>query len=281
MSYASNGEKYRRSAHAVHAAGRRAVGGAPRSGAHAAPEDIDDGAAPRQSAAPAGSLETLSAGQGARVTTRDNATEAADIARDRAAERSRNRRLSGRNRPSYGHEPQRKSPDVKSVLLVVAGVVGLFVILAIAAFVTFLNAQDTPQSQETTTTVEEPQQAQTTADGTVTYQGITYSIEATEAGGYAVMGTDSQGNKSQEFTVEGTPVSLILYNSVIVVPENKSNGTWDVVAYTIGGDSAPMSVVDSSGNAITGTGTISSASLDGSVIHVTDSNGTTTDVALE
>lgn len=278
MSYASNDEKYRRSAHVT---GRHAAGGVSRTGAHAVPEDVDDGSAPRQSAAPAGSLKTLSAGQGARVTTRDNAAEAADIARDRAAERSRSRRLRGRNRPRYGKEPERKPVNPKFVLLVIAGVVGLFVILAIVAVVTFLAAQDNPQPQEPAAGVEEPQQVQTTADGSVTYQGVSYSLEATGDGTYAVIASDSKGNKTQEFTVSGTPVSLILYNSVIVVPENKSDGTWDVVAYTIGGDSAPMAVADSSGNAITGTGTISTATLDGSVVHVTDSTGATTDIALE
>lgn len=278
MSYASNDEKYRRSAHVT---GRHAAGGVSRTGAHAVPEDVDDGSAPRQSAAPAGSLKTLSAGQGARVTTRDNAAEAADIARDRAAERSRSRRLRGRNRPRYGKEPERKPVNPKFVLLVIAGVVGLFVILAIVAVVTFLAAQDNPQPQEPAAGVEEPQQVQTTADGSVTYQGVSYSLEATGDGTYAVIASDSKGNKTQEFTVSGTPVSLILYNSVIVVPENKSDGTWDVVAYTIGGDSAPMAVADSSGNAITGRGTISTATLDGSVVHVTDSTGATTDIALE
>lgn len=215
------------------------------------------------------------------VTTRDNAAEAADIARDRAAERSRSRRLRGRNRPRYGKEPERKPVNPKFVLLVIAGVVGLFVILAIVAVVTFLAAQDNPQPQEPAAGVEEPQQVQTTADGSVTYQGVSYSLEATGDGTYAVIASDSKGNKTQEFTVRGTPVSLILYDSVIVVPENKSDGTWDVVAYTIGGDSAPMAVADSSGNAITGRGTISTATLDGSVVHVTDSTGATTDIALE
>ena len=283
MNYASNDERYRRAAHAAgrHAAGGPGVSGVSRMGAHSIPEDVDDSTAPRQSAAPVDSLQTLSAGQGARVTTRDNAAEAADIARDRAERRSRNRRLSGRNRPEYGTKPQRKPANLKSVLLVIAGVAGLFVILAIVAFVTFLGAQDNPQPQEPAASVEEPQQVQTTADGSVTYQGISYSLEATGDGTYAVSASDSKGNKTQEFTVSGTPVSLILYNSVIVVPENKPDGTWDVVAYTIGGDSAPMAVADSSGNAITGTGTISTATLDGSVVHVTDSTGATTDVALE
>lgn len=283
MNYASNDERYRRAAHAAgrHAAGGPGVSGVSRMGAHSIPEDVDDSTAPRQSAAPVDSLQTLSAGQGARVTTRDNAAEAADIARDRAERRSRNRRLSGRNRPEYGTKPQRKPANLKSVLLVIAGVAGLFVILAIVAFVTFLGAQDNPQPQEPAASVEEPQQVQTTADGSVTYQGISYSLEATGDGTYAVIASDSKGNKTQEFTVSGTPVSLILYNSVIVVPENKPDGTWDVVAYTIGGDSAPMAVADSSGNAITGTGTISTATLDGSVVHVTDSTGATTDVALE
>ena len=283
MTYASNDERYRRAAHAVgrHAAGGPRVSGVSRMGAHSIPEDVDDSTAPRQSAAPVDSLQTLSAGQGARVTTRDNAAEAADIARDRAERRSRNRRLSGRNRPEYGTKPQRKPANLKSVLLVIAGVVGLFVILAIVAFVTFLGAQDNPQPQEPAASVEEPQQVQTTADGSVTYQGVSYSLEATGDGTYAVVASDSKGNKTQEFTVNGTPVSLILYNSVIVVPENKSDGTWDVVAYTIGGDSEPVAVADSSGNAVTGTGTISTATLDGSVVHVTDSTGATTDVALE
>ena len=283
MNYASNDERYRRAAHAVgrHAAGGPRVSGVSRMGAHSIPEDVDDSTAPRQSAAPVDSLQTLSAGQGARVTTRDNAAEAADIARDRAERRSRNRRLSGRNRPEYGTKPQRKPANLKSVLLVIAGVVGLFVILAIVAFVTFLGAQDNPQPQKPAASVEEPQQVQTTADGSVTYQGVSYSLEATGDGTYAVVASDSKGNKTQEFTVNGTPVSLILYNSVIVVPENKSDGTWDVVAYTIGGDSEPVAVADSSGNAVTGTGTISTATLDGSVVHVTDSTGATTDVALE
>ena len=283
MNYASNNERYRRAAHAAgrHAAGGPGVSGVSRMGAHSIPEDVDDSTAPRQSAAPVDSLQTLSAGQGARVTTRDNAAEAADIARDRAERRSRNRRLSGRNRPEYGTKPQRKPANLKSVLLVIAGVVGLFVILAIVAFVTFLGAQDNPQPQEPAASVEEPQQVQTTADGSVTYQGVSYSLEATGDGTYAVVASDSKGNKTQEFTVNGTPVSLILYNSVIVVPENKSDGTWDVVAYTIGGDSEPVAVADSSGNAVTGTGTISTATLDGSVVHVTDSTGATTDVALE
>ena len=281
MGYASNDERYR---HSAHAAGRHAAGGHRVSGvgAHVIPEDVDDSTAPRQCAAPVDSLQTLSAGQGARVTTRENAAEAADIARDRAERRSRNRRLSGRNRPEYGSKPERKPANLKSVLLVIAGVVGLFVILAIVAFVTFLGAQDNTQSAEpAATTAEEPQQVQTTADGSVTYQGVSYAIEAAGGGTYAVVATDFQGNKTQEFTVSGTPVTLILYNSVIVVPENKSDGTWDVVAYTIGGDSEPVAVADSSGNAITGTGTIASATLDGSVVHVTDSTGATTDVSLE
>ncbi|MCI6273711.1 MAG: hypothetical protein MR611_03470 [Coriobacteriaceae bacterium] len=278
MSRASSDERYRRPAHA---AGRRAAG-ISRAGAHAVPEDVDDGAAPRQSAVPVDSLATLSAGQGARVTTRDNAAEAADIARGRAAERSRGRRPYGRSRLAYGSRSRRKPANPASILLVVAGVVGFFAILAIVAFVTFFGAQGTSQAARPAAPVEEePQQVQTTSDGSVTYRGVSYAVEVAGDGAYAVVSTDAQGNRAQEFTGEGTPVSLILYNSVIVVPENRSDGTWDVMAYTLGGDAAPMSVVDSSGNAITGAGTIASATLDGSVVHVTDSTGATIDVALE
>ena len=72
MSYASNDERYRRSAHAAgrHAAGGPRVSGVSRVGAHAIPEDVDDSTAPRRCAAPVDSLQTLSAGQGARVTVK-------------------------------------------------------------------------------------------------------------------------------------------------------------------------------------------------------------------
>lgn len=238
----------------------------------------DEDVSPRRASIEANSLKTLSSGEGARVTTRDNASEAADIARDRAAQRAQSRQLTGKNRPHYAHQQNVGRTSRKTGALVIAGVAALAVILAIVAVVTFANQQS---ASDETDTSSEPQQVQTTTEGTVTYMGSTFSIQQLDDGSYAIVAVDETGNEEYNIPVDGTPVTLILYNSVIVVPENLSDGTWDVVAFTYGGDNLPTHVVDSSGNTITGQGTITSATLDGSVLHIVDSTGATTDVSLE
>jgi uncharacterized protein YpmS len=238
---------------------------APARGSSVMPE-VDDDEAPRRSSAPASSLHTLSAGQGARITTRKNASKAASNARRRAEQRTAAR------------HPEHHSIG-RTVLVVLISIVALLAIVALVKFLSIPSSQDQGTDTQTDET-SEPQQVQTSTDGQVSYMGVTYSIEQQDEG-YAIVATDSAGSSSVVFTISGEPVALILYNSVIVVPENLSDGTWDVIAYTLGDGSLPLQVTDSSGNPVTGQGTITSATLDGSVVHVTCSDGTTTDVALE
>ena len=76
-------------------------------------------------------------------------------------------------------------------------------------------------------------------------------------------------------------LSLRIYNNVLVVPENNADGTWDVAAYMLGSDSLPTLVTDSDGKTISGSGEVTAAVLNGSTLHVTDSSGASTDIALE
>ena len=82
------------------------------------------------------------------------------------------------------------------------------------------------------------------------------------------------------FELKGEPVTLILHDSAFVVPENLSDGTWDVMALTLGGGGMPMQVTDSEGNPVVGTGRIAEASLDEDIVVVTTDAGEQVSISL-
>ena len=184
------------------------------------------------------------------------------------------RRLTGSNRPSYARQDTstRRSPAPLIAIALAALVVIVISFFAVRACLS--SPAEQPEEEAT-----EPQQVQTTADDVVTYQGVTFSIDESTTPAQVVFSEPDGGASGQLFVLEGTPVALILYDGVIIVPENRG-GSWDIMAYVLGGDSLPTQVIGPDGSPVTGTGEIVEATLDGSVIHVTDSTGATTDVSL-
>lgn len=252
------------------------------SGSHLRPADGTqlrttdaDGLTPLASDVREEDIETLRSGQGARLTTRNNASEAADRAREQARRRSAHSRGTSRDRDKV-------KVTGRSVALIAVAVL----LLALVAFVvaqcdkSAAAPEPAPEEQQTDQQPVEDAQQQATTEDAVTYQGVTFSLEQASDGTYVVMADDGANAKSEVFGVSGTPVALMMYNGTIVVPENTSDG-WDVVAYMLGSDALPTLVVGSDGNPVGGSGQIQSATLDGSTIHVTDSAGATVDVALE
>ena len=79
--------------------------------------------------------------------------------------------------------------------------------------------------------------------------------------------------------IPGKPAQLVLYNGTIIIPESLDEGTWDVLAYTVGSGSSP--VVDEDGSPVGGPGSIAKAELKGSSLLVTDDAGKVTTVSLE
>ena len=81
-------------------------------------------------------------------------------------------------------------------------------------------------------------------------------------------------------SLEGTPYGLLRTADTLLIPENRDGG-WDVVSYVIGGHLSGVTyVVGPDGNPVGGSGDVTSAELDGTTLRVTDSTGSTTDVAL-
>ena len=184
-------------------------------------------------------------------------------------------RLSGANRPSYGRRASDTKPG-KGPLVVVA-IAALAVLLVL--FFLIRGCVTSTIQQIDSEPEAEPQQVQTTADDSVTFQGVTFSIDTGTSPAQVVFEEPDGGSSGTLFELEGTPVALILFDGTIVVPENLG-GTWHVMAYTLGNDSLPTPVIGPDGNPVTGMGDIVEATLEGSVVRVTDSTGTTTDVSL-
>lgn len=174
-------------------------------------------------------------------------------------------------------------PNRKSVIiLVVAAIVAFTALFFIVRCATSTKNESTDQQPKQTQSAyaDEKQQDEQTVDGSVTFQGIKYSLEKQNDGKTAVVRTSDSGTKSVLFEVEGTPTSLILFNGTILVPENRESG-WDVVACALVDGSLPTLIADKDGKTVGGNGTITAATLDGTTLKVTDSTGNTTSVALQ
>ena len=254
--------------------------GTPSHAAHSAAGRPSAGHAP--SAADGQRLTTIHAGQGARITTRENASEAADAARANAQRRFAKRhsspqltavangaRRDGGSHASHAAEgPERTGKNILKVVLLAIGVL-LVVALLVRLITGLLIGGRESDRQQVARPDAEPTQAEQIASEQQQVEvsvgeSVTYSV--TRDG--AVV-----------FNLEGTPTGLVLYNGSLVVPENRDGG-WDVVSYMIADGSVPAYVMGADGNAAGGSGDIQSATLDGSALKVTDSTGATTSVAL-
>jgi len=233
----------------------------------------DDEYGSHVSAARTDALNTLSAGQGARVTDRGNASEAADRARANAERRFETR---------HGHGSKPTTDPRRIVTVVIAAMLVLVAVFAIVRCATSgESSSNTSTSTDQSTSSSSSSSSIVVPDGGVTYDGIIFTLSQQSDGLWTVVGDDGVNSPATVFGVDGTPFSLLIYNNVLVVPENNADGTWDVAAYMLGSDSLPTLVTDSNGDTISGSGEITAAILSGSTVHVTDSTGATTDVALE
>lgn len=273
--------------------------GAPSHAAHSAAGRPSAGHAP--SAADGQRLTTIHAGQGARITTRENASEAADAARANAQRRFAKRhsspqltavangaRRDGGSHASHAAEgPERTGKNILKVVLLAIGVLLVVALLVVALLVRLITglligdrasdrqqvARPDAEPTQAEQIASEQQQVEVSVGESVTFQGQSFSISQ-DGGTYSVT-----RDGAVVFNLEGTPTGLVLYNGSLVVPENRDGG-WDVVSYMIADGSVPAYVMGADGNAAGGSGDIQSATLDGSALKVTDSTGATTSVAL-
>ncbi|WP_455136533.1 hypothetical protein [Thermophilibacter sp.] len=266
-------------------AGRQAALGASRPLADVRPSRSER---PVRLASESDHIATIGAGQGARVTTRHNASQAADQARRNAECRYAERHPEARAAASG---PRRSRLNV--VLLVVAAVLVLAVVFALGTLVNsvlFPPAQETGTATDQTLRLTESEQQlqqeqdahdagqeQVGVDGSVSYDGQAYALRQADDGTWEL--AFAEGGEAI-CRLEGTPVALLRTGSTLLVPENVDGG-WDVACYVIGGHTDLTYVMGADGEKAGGSGAVASCELDGTTLRVTDDTGATTDVALE
>lgn len=239
--------------------------------------DYNEQDAPRPVLDPSatGSFSRISQAQGAQVQTRSNieqmkAAQTSVFSRQEFTQRAR---LSQAARPVVQdrRSATKKNGKVFAVVIVCACVV---VAAAIFAVNGFLNRQQANAPQGSV------EQAQASVDAGITYHDVTYRIEQNNGVYSLVSYAAGAAEGTTIYTLEGTPVELVLYNGAIVVPQNKPDGTWDILSYMIGAGAIPSQVVGSDGTPIVGQGTISKVQLQDSNLLVTDTQNNTTTVSL-
>ena len=220
-----------------------------------------------------GSFQRITSEEGARVTTRANASETASFRLENARPMEAVR-MSSAGRPHVSrHEVEVKS---NRRVFAILGIAAAVMLVLVGTLVTraLLSVE---KGQEKTVA----EQAQASGDEGIEYRGTTYTLTKQNNGKYALTST-SEGSEGKAVVceLEGTPVTLILYNTVFVIPENLSDGTWDLIAHPLGGGSVTQQVTDADGKAVTGEGEISEAKLAGDAVEVVTTNGARTKVSL-
>ncbi|MDO4798545.1 MAG: hypothetical protein Q4A01_11080 [Coriobacteriales bacterium] len=157
----------------------------------------------------------------------------------------------------HGSQEEGKPISKRVVAIIIVGAV-LAIAVSVFLFVRILSAASAAKApgevvEQTVVSREEP----------ITYRGYTYELVKGNKG-YALEETQDSGNGKMASLgdLPGDPVCLVLFNGALIIPENLEDGTWDVMAYTIG--SGWSQIMDHDGNVLGGEGTIAEGTLDGS-----------------
>ena len=218
-----------------------------------------------------GSLPKLDAGEGAVVANRTNAASitgsfpAVDVRKAGVPKRS-----------SAGATPSQQPRSFKKVALLIAGFVLVFMGIMHLMFSSPSDEINNIVNQET------EQRVKVAQDGEVEYRDFIFSLSESK-GTWELIGRpkNGEGEIRKYLTFEGTPVSLILFEGGFIIPENLSNGTWDVVTYTVSDGSVVSKLQDMSGQPVSGSGKLVQAEVSGDALNMKLESGETKSVNLK
>ncbi len=160
--------------------------------------------------------------------------------------------------------------DRRTLIVVVVGALVAIAVIVVL-FINVLNASPAKPAAE-----PEADKVVAQTGDSITSRGASYHI-AKNGEKYQLMETRDGGKDVSLGDLSGTPAGLVLYDGAVLIPENLADGKWDVMAYTIG--SGWSQIMDRDGKPVSGEGSISDATLDGSTVVLTV-NGNRVDVPL-
>ncbi len=228
-----------------------------------------------------GAFSTLASGEGAVIHDRGSASEAASAAR-------KNFRRGTSARMHRGKRPQVASRQVGGTrvsrpVVIGLGVAAVCVVVVLAVVV--IGALHTVPTSLQGGADDAPVRVEQTQDDQgqgIEYGGFVYSVRQNDDGaGYSFVRTQSTGGEPQVlFQLQGTPVTVVLYNGAFLIPQNLGD-SWNVISWVMGDGSVDAVLAREDGTPVEGGGTVSSAKLDGSNLVLSFDNNVTDTVALQ
>ena len=172
-----------------------------------------------------------------------------------------------------------KAPAPSCPMVIGIGVAALVVIILFVALIgSIISPSNTVGTDAAATTSENVSTGQGVSLG-----GYTYSVSQGSDGVWSLMrqsGDNTDGSAVAIVSLSGTPVSVALHQDTLLVAENLSDGTWDVISYVAADGSTASQLLGSDGNPVTGQGELASSEVDGSNLVLTDTAGAKTTVPL-
>ena len=205
-------------------------------------------------------LMTLGSGQGAKVTNRDNASDAAERARQSKERRHEQRRLTGSNRPTFARHEQKKAQI--SVPQIIGLAVGIIAVIAALLFVVSRCANSVAENPATLSLVTS--KTQVAPGETLSYGGATYELREKD-GTWSLVSPSAED--AELMVLSGKPVALVAYEDSLFVVEN-ADGGWDVMYYPLAENSVYAPAPGGHGE-----GSVTQVDVDGSNLILTTDAG--------
>ena len=221
------------------------------------------------------SFATLSGDEGAVISNRSTAAAgAAAVRASRKGKKRSSQKLSNKARKNVTTHTQKTTVSRKHLLVVILAAVVVIAIFVVVNLTLFKK----PTTNSEGTRVE---RTQASKDDAITYDDYSYAFKKNDDGSYSLTRTAKGSSEPLELTkLEGTPVGMVLYDGALIIPENLSDGSWDIVAWTMGDGSVAAKVSDKGGNPVKGNGVLSKVELKESSLILTDANNASTTVPL-
>lgn len=165
----------------------------------------------------------------------------------------------GRRSGAHLADDKTEELDKRTLTLLAAGMLVALVVVVVFV-VSRLNAP--AQTKEPPAV---PEQTVIAKDQGVTVRGYSYRLQDKD-GKFQLM-EESQTSGADPVSLgelPGTPAGMVLYDGAIIIPENLKDGTWDIMAYTIG--SGWSQLMDQEGKATTGKGELTDVQLNSTTL---------------
>lgn len=182
---------------------------------------------------------------------------------------------------SYHKQGGVKQKPSKAPKGVIAGIIVAAVIVAILLFVLISglfgssSGSQTPSDTEAATTAV---QSSASATEGIEYHGRTYKAAQIE-GGWALV-SEAGGQQNIIYSLAGEPVSFVFYEGKFYIAENLNDGTWDIISYMPMDGATASQMLDKTGGAVTGTGTLESMGLSETNLELSNTSGGKTYISL-